>query len=95
MTSRVVSSHSCTNGASVVKWFFGFQMNGWPNLSVFCSRTICTPTIGIIPQNFSSSGLAVSVELRKNKKTHRQTLLQTIALEEGFQYKDCKMSSFM
>ena len=48
-----------------------FPANGSKNPDVFWPKTFCIPR-GIIPQNFSSSGLVVSQELW-NKQTNRQT----------------------
>ena len=48
-----------------------FPANGLTNLDVFQPKTFPIPW-GIIPQNFSSLGFAVSEELR-NKQTKKQT----------------------
>ena len=67
-------------------------VNGLPNLRIFYPKTICTPR-GIIPQNFSSLGLAVSEESGNKQQTdiHKythtdiqlHTLRPTIPLDQG------------
>ena len=58
-------------------------VNGLPNLRIFYPKTICTPR-GIIPQNFSSLGLAVSEESGNkqrtdiNKYTHTDIQIHTL-----------------
>ena len=51
--------------------FFYFPANGQTNPDVFQPKTFCIPR-GIIPQNFSSLGFAVSEELG-NIQTHTHT----------------------
>ena len=57
---------------------FYFPANGSKNPDVFQPKTIFTP-IGIIPQNFSSLGFAVSEKLT-DKQTNIQTHWHPIAL---------------
>ena len=69
-----------------------FLVNGLPNLRVLYPKTIYTPR-GIIPQNFSSLGLAISEESGNkqqtdiHKYTHTDIQIHThrnpITLEEG------------
>ena len=61
--------HRGRTGQALV--FFHFPANGSTNPDVFQPKTFCIPR-GIIPQNFSSLGFAVSEELG-NKQTNKQT----------------------
>ena len=54
-----------------LQFFFYFPANGSTNPDVFQPKTFPIPR-GIIPQNFSSLGFAVSEELG-NKQTHKLT----------------------
>ena len=58
--------------SSIVYGSFGFQTNGWSNPDVFQPIPIRNQR-GIIPQNFSSLGFAVSEELGKNKHSDSLT----------------------
>ena len=72
--------HRGRTGQALV--FFYFPANSSTNRNVFKPKTFPIPS-GIIPQNFSLLGFAVSEELG-NKQTNTQTYLHPIALEEGY-----------